>query len=148
MRKIFIILFLIGLSGTAQTIKLNPDTNIYEVVVIDSLTKPVPDRILEFKKQMDLLSYADISSTDSSVSGESYFTKKIMGSAMEVHFNAIVQFKENKYRITLNKFYVNDVRYGQYTFEDMKSGNRKRWMKLVDEKAPEIIDRLKFVDNW
>ncbi|RXG32011.1 hypothetical protein [Leeuwenhoekiella marinoflava] len=148
MRKIFIILFFIALSGTAQTIKLNPDTNIYEVVVIDSLTKPVPDRILEFKKQMDLLSYADISSTDSSVSGESYFTKKIMGSAMEVHFNAIVQFKENKYRITLNKFYVNDVRYGQYTFEDMKSGNRKRWIKLVDEKAPEIIDQLKFVDNW
>ena len=131
-----------------QTVKLNTDTGIYEVVVIDSLSKKSTDRLLDFKKQMDLLNYSDINSNESTISGESYFTKQIMGSAMEVHFNAVVEFKEDRYRITLNKFYVNDVRYGQYTFEDMKSGNRKRWINLVNEKAPDLIQRLKYVDEW
>ena len=148
MRKIFTILFFTALSGTAQTVSLNTDTNIYEVVVIDSLTKPVPERVSEFKKQMDLLGYKDVEIENNRLSGESFFSKNIMGSAMELHYNTVIQFKVNKYKISLNKFIVNDVRFGEYTFEDMKTSNRKRWIKLVNEKAPEIINRLKFIDNW
>ena len=97
---------------------------------------------------MTALSYEDLNASENSLSGQSYFTKNIYGSAMEVHFNTVIDFKADRYRITFNKFFVNDVRYGQYTFEDMKKSNRKRWIDLVNEKIPEIISRLKYIDNW
>jgi len=148
MGKFYILLFFISTTCFAQSVELNPDTKIYEVVVIDSLDTSPEDRLELFKKQMTALSYEDVNASENSLSGQSYFTKKIYGSAMEVHFNTVIDFKDNRYRITFNKFYVNDVRYGQYTFEDMKKSNRKRWIDLVNEKIPEIISQLKYIDNW
>ena len=148
MGKFYILLFFISTTCFAQSVELNPDTKIYEVVIIDSLDTAPEDRLESFKKQMTALSYENVNPSENSLSGQSYFTKKIFGSAMEVHFNTIIDFKDNRYRITFNKFYVNDVRYGQYTFEDMKKSNRKRWIDLVNEKIPEIISRLKYIDNW
>lgn len=148
MGKFYILLFFISTTCFAQSVELNPDTKIYEVVVIDSLDTSPEDRLESFKKQMTALSYEDVNASENSLSGQSYFTKKIYGSAMEVHFNTVIDFKDNRYRITFNKFYVNDVRYGQYTFEDMKKSNRKRWIDLVNEKIPEIISQLKYIDNW
>ena len=148
MGKLYILILFISTSCFAQSVELNPDTKIYEVVVIDSLDTSPEDRLESFKKQMTALSYEDVNTSENSLSGQSYFTKKIYGSAMEVHFNTVIDFKDDRYRITFNKFYVNDVRYGQYTFEDMKKSNRKRWIDLVNEKIPEIISRLKYIDNW
>lgn len=148
MGKFYILLFFISTTCFAQSVELNPDTKIYEVVIIDSLDTAPEDRLESFKKQMTALSYEDVNASENSLSGQSYFTKKIFGSAMEVHYNTVIDFKDNRYRITFNKFYVNDVRYGQYTFEDMKKSHRKRWIDLVNEKIPEIISRLKYIDNW
>ena len=148
MGKIIIIFLLSTFPLIGQSVELNPNTKIYEVVVIDSLGTTPEERILSFKKQMISLNYDDIKAQENSLSGESYFTKQIMGSAMEVHFNTIIDFQPDRYRITLNKFYVNDVRYGQYTFEDMKAGTRRRWVNLVNEKIPDIINQLRFIDNW
>ena len=148
MGKFYILIFFVSTTCFAQSVELNPDTKIYEVVIIDSLNTSPEDRLESFKKQMTALSYEAINAGENSLSGQSYFTKKIYGSAMEVHYNTVIDFKDNRYRITFNKFYVNDVRYGQYTFEDMKKSNRKRWIDLVNEKIPEIISQLKYIDNW
>ena len=148
MGKFYILLFFISTTCFAQSVELNPETEIYEVVIIDSLDTAPEDRLESFKKQMTALSYENVNASENSLSGQSYFTKKIFGSAMEVHFNTVIDFKDDRYRITFNKFYVNDVRYGQYTFEDMKKSNRKRWIDLVNQKIPEIISRLKYIDNW
>jgi hypothetical protein len=72
----------------------------------------------------------------------------IFGSAMEVHYNLLLEFKENRYKLLVNNFKVKDVRYGSVAIETLKKRSTGKWVGFINEELPLIISNIETVDDW
>lgn len=144
MRKL-ILLFLVT-SSFSQEITLNEDLKIYEYAHIKDYSDS--EKIQSFYNQLKELSYYDIELSDDNVKGKNFVTKMIMGSAMEVHYNVIISFKENRYRLLINNFTVKDVRYGSVAIETLKKSSQRRWVAFINEELPMIVKKIETSNDW
>lgn len=148
MKSFLIVLFSINsLCAFSQELTLNEKKGIYEFSETNNNTDN-NFSVNRFYNSMKDLNYNSLIKSDKEVKGENFFSKKIFGSAMEVHYNAIVKFKDNKYKIVLNSFRIKDVRYGTMPIEELKKRSRKKWIKLINERLPKIVENLKLKEEW
>lgn len=152
MKKItlFLTLLLAILQTTikAQEVSLNEQSNLYEYSNVNEYEKSREEKIDQFSNKMKELNYSNINSTDSDVKGENFFSKLILGSAMEIHYNCLVLIKEDKYKLILNNFRIKDVRYGTMPVEGLRKKSQEKWVELINEKLPEIISNLESSTDW
>jgi hypothetical protein len=95
-----------------------------------------------------ILNYSNISKSENDINGESFFSKLITGTAMEIHYQVFIQFKEGRYKLTINKFAIKDQRYGTMPLENLKKKSQERWIELINEKLPDIIKNLENTETW
>tara|TARA_R110002050_G_scaffold992_1_gene6806 strand:- start:4465 stop:4926 length:462 start_codon:yes stop_codon:yes gene_type:complete len=143
---IFITLFTV--KSYAQKVKLNETTIIYEYSHVKEFTSDMKSRLDLFSNKMKELNYSDISHSENDIKGESFFSKIITGTALEIHYQSFIQFKEGRYKLTINKFAIKDQRYGTMPLENLRKKSQQRWIELINEKLPEIIKNLENTDDW
>ena len=132
----------------AQKVELNETTKIYEYSHVKDFTGDINSRLDLFSGKMKELNYSDISKSENDIKGESFFSKLIMGSAMEIHYQAFIQLKEGRYKLTINKFAIKDQRYGTMPLENLKKKSQERWIGLINDKLPEIITNIENTETW
>lgn len=132
----------------AQEVSLNEQSNLYEYSNVSEYEKGKAEKIDQFSNKMKELNYSNINSTDSDVKGENFFSKLILGSAMEIHYNSLILFKEDKYKLILNNFRIKDVRYGTMPLEGLRKKSLEKWVELINEKLPEIVSNLESSTDW
>lgn len=153
MKKITLLVFTIFVSSLsvksyAQKVELNETTKIYEYSHVKDFTGDIKSRLDLFSDKMKALNYSDISKSENDIKGESFFSKLITGTAMEIHYQAFMQFKEGRYKLTINKFAIRDQRFGTMPLENLRKKSQQRWIELINEKLPEIIKNLENTDTW
>lgn len=147
--SIFIIVLVT--QSVSQSIELNEKTNIYEFSHVEEFKGSIDDRLNLFIDRLKDLNYSNINQNERDIKAESFFVKVIFGSAMEVHYNVLISLKEGRYKLKINNFTINDVRYGEYILEDIKKSSQKRWVKFINEKLPkeiENIERDEIEEEW
>ncbi len=152
MKKTLLILTLILAFTTestlAQEVSMNETLKIYEYTHIKDFDGGIETRLDLFANKMKELNYSGIEKTEDGIKGENFFTKMILGSAMEVHFNALIMFKEGKYKLTINNFRIKDERYGTVAVETLGKGSQKKWVKFINEQLPQVVANLENTDEW
>ena len=139
---------LLTVQSFAQKVELNETTKIYEYSHVKVFTDDRKSRLDLFSVKMKELNYSEVSKSENDITGESFFSKLIMGTAMEIHYQAFIQFKEGRYKLTINKFAIKDQRYGTMPLENLKKKSQERWIELINENLPEIIKNLENIDTW
>lgn len=139
---------LLTVQSFAQKVELNETTKIYEYSHVKDFTDDIKSRLDLFSVKMKELNYSEVSKSENDITGESFFSKLIMGTAMEIHYQAFIQFKEGRYKLTINKFAIKDQRYGTMPLENLKKKSQERWIELINENLPEIIKNLENIDTW
>ena len=152
MRKIILILTLtlsfITESSFAQEVTMNETLKIYEFTQIKEFDGEIENRLDLFSNKMKELNYSGTERTEDGIKGENFFTKMIYGSAMEVHFNALIIFKEGRYKLTINNFRIKDERYGTVAVETLRKSSQKKWIQFINEQLPQVVANLKNTDEW
>ncbi|HMU98349.1 MAG TPA: hypothetical protein PLC61_06615 [Chitinophagales bacterium] len=149
MKHLFIYLsLLITTICYGQHVSMNETLGIYEYSHIKEFKDGINTRLDLFAQKMKESNYSDVNITDKGIKGENFFTKMILGSAMEVHFNAFIDFKEGKYKLTINNFRIKDVRYGTVALETIGKNSQKKWVNFINEKLPQVVANLENTDKW
>lgn len=153
MKKIIFLIVAVFVSSLtvqsyAQKVELNETTKIYEYSHIKDFAGNIKSKLDLFSDKMIELNYSDFSKSENDIKGENFFSKLIMGSAMEIHYQAFIQFKDSRYKLTINKFAIKDQRYGTMPLENLKKKSQERWIELINEKLPEIIRNLENTETW
>lgn len=153
MKKLTFLIFIVFASSLtvrsfAQKVELNETTKIYEYSHVKDFTGDIKNRLDLFSVKMKELNYSDVSQSENDIKGESFFSKLIMGTAMEIHYQTFIQFKEGRYKLTINKFSIKDQRYGTMPIENLKKKSQVRWIELINEKLPEIIHNIENTESW
>jgi|GEM_PF-3642774 hypothetical protein len=146
--KATIILLLITANLYSQEVKLNEEINLYEYSHVKDLDVEKPAKIDLFLTQLRKLNYTNIESGTDFIKADNFVTKMIFGSAMEVHYNLLLEFKENRYKLLVNNFKVKDVRYGSVAIETLKKRSTRKWVGFINEELPLIISNIETVDDW
>lgn len=146
MKKLFILLLLTSFSY-AQELVLNAETNIYEFTKIVE-SDSIPFYKESFVKNLRKLNYKNIVVEDSNISAENFYTKIILGTTIQVNYQVLIDFKETKYKLRINKFVMDERRWAPIPLENIKSG-KKKWIKNINENLPNIVKALESkLDNW
>ncbi len=152
MRKIILILTLtlsfISESSFAQEVTMNETLKIYEFTQIKEFDGEIENRLDLFANKMKELNYSGTEKTNDGIKGENFFTKMIYGSAMEVHFNALIMFKDGRYKLTINNFRIKDERYGTVAVETLRKSSQKKWVEFINEQLPQVVANLENTDEW
>jgi len=152
MRKIILILTLtlsfITESSFAQEVTMNETLKIYEFTRIKEFDGGIEKRLDLFSNKMKELNYSGTEKTEDGIKGENFFTKMIYGSAMEVHFNALIMFKDGRYKLTINNFRIKDERYGTVAVETLRKSSQKKWVEFINEQLPQVVANLENTDEW
>ncbi|MFB9055085.1 hypothetical protein ACFFVB_18535 [Formosa undariae] len=145
---LFVSISYLSLNASAQEVTFNESLNLYEFTKVQEYEGDIQTRLKIFENNLKELNYDDTEISEDRVKGESFFTKMIYGSAMEMHYNALIIFKEGRYKLTINNFKINDVRYGTVALETLKKGSQKRWVSFINENLPQVISNLEKQDTW
>lgn len=145
MKKIILLTLITFNFAISQEIKLNPNSSIYDYSEINEFTNS--NQINLFESKMRELNFSNISKSETSVSGESYFSILIMGTPLQVKYFVFIDFKENKYKLSISKFIIEDKRWSPVPLENIKSG-KSRWISEINKKLPEIIKAIKTESKW
>jgi len=152
MKNLLIIscLCLLNINAISQKITISNSSKKYEYSHVKEFEGNVGDRLTLFEKKMNELNYSNVNSSDNQIKGESFITKVLTGTAMEVHYNLVIQLKEGRYRLAVNDFTIKDQRFGTYILEDLKERSQKRWVSFINEKLPDIIKNVesKVDEDW
>jgi len=148
MKNVVLFIYVFTFFGFSQELTLNEELNIYNYEVVKDLQITVAERLDIFEKKLKELNYNNIVKDETSIKSESFVTKMIFGSAMEVHYNVYIQFKEDRYKLLLNDFTVNDVRFGKVAIETMKKSSRKRWIGFINKELPQILANIENTSSW
>jgi len=152
MKKILLILTLtlaiISESSFAQEVTMNETLKIYEFTQVKEFDGEIENRLDHFANKMKELNYSGNEKTEDGIKGENFFTKMIYGSAMEVHFNAFIMFKEGRYKLTINNFRIKDERYGTVAVETLKKSSQKKWVEFINEQLPKVVANLENINEW
>lgn len=148
MKKLFLyFLIFVSSSSIAQELVLNSETNIYEftkVVETDSIGFYKDMFVKNFRK----LNYKNIVVEDSYISAETFYTKIILGTTIQVNYQVLIDFKEDKYKLRINKFVMDERRWAPIPLENIKSG-KKKWVANINQNLPIIVKALESKsDNW
>lgn len=149
--KVFFVVIILSLFGSnlfAQTLTLNEATKIYEYSHVKEFTTDTKSRLDIFSEKFKGLNYSNVVKTDIDIKGESYFSKLILGTAMEIHYQVFIQFKEGKYKLTINKFAIKDQRYGAMPLENIGKSSQKKWIEYINQNLPDIIKNIENSDTW
>ena len=129
-------------------VPMNETLKIYEYTHVKEFDGKLTDRLELFVEKMQELSYDEIEKIENGIKGENFVTKMIFGSAMEVHFNVLIKFKDDRYKLTINNFRIKDVRYGTVAVETLRKSSQKKWMEFINEKLPQVIAILENTEKW
>jgi len=122
-----ILIFTISVANSyGQEVTMNETLKIYEYTNVKEFVGGIEDRLELFVEKMQELNYQVDEKADDGIKGENFFTKMILGSAMEVHYNALVKFKGGRYKLTINSFRIKVVRYGTVAVETLRKGSQKK----------------------
>ena len=134
----------------AQEVELNHKTKLNEYSCVETFNGSMTDQIELLKGNLQSLGYDHIESSSSKVRGENFFSKIITGTSMEVHYQVLLLFKEDRYKLIVNGFTIKDQRYGSVKLESLRKKSQARWIALINEKLPSIINNIKEIpsDDW
>ncbi|UOX35324.1 hypothetical protein LXD69_07335 [Flavobacterium sediminilitoris] len=142
MKKFILLVLVVFSSGVfAQELILNSETKIYEYEYIKESSETIEFLTSSFESKLNDLNYKDVIFSTDKITSQSFFTKLIMGTPMEIRYNLTIDFKEGKYKVLFNKFIIEDKRFGSVPLEDIKSA-KKKWIKTINEKLPDLIAAL------
>lgn len=146
----FAIMFLSinGLKTYAQTLALNEATKVFEYSHVKEFTVDTKARLDLFSEKLKGLNFSNLTRTENDIKGESYFSKLIMGTAMEIHYQVFIQIKEGKYKLTINKFAIKDQRYGAMPIENIGKSSQKKWIEYINQNLPDLIKNIENSDTW
>jgi hypothetical protein len=145
--KKFILLLLLFFPfiGSSQEILLNDFTSLYEYSHIKDFQSD--NQINDFERNFKALNYSNVLKDENSISGENYFSVLIMGTPLQVHYFVYLEFKKTKYKISINKFIIEDKRWSPIPIENIKRGKSK-WIKKINENIPNIIKSIESNSDW
>jgi len=132
----------------SSELSMNQTLRIYEYTHVKKFEGEIQTRLKLFFEKMQELNYKETKKNEEGIKGENFITKMILGSAMEVHYNTLVKFKDDRYKLIINNFRIKDVRYGTVAVETLRKGSQKKWVKFINEKLPQIIANLENTDQW
>lgn len=144
-KKSALMLFLLGISlaSFSQKLSLNESTNFYEfskvVKAKDSLIKD------KFLKRFKAINLKNIKDQSTSITGKAETTLFSVGYPVPINYKVKIEFKENRYKLVLTNFVLTDQR-GNGPLESLGS-YKKRWIKKINKKLPEIISNIEKVNN-
>ena len=141
MKKILFVFILFTSLGFSQELKLNENTNIYEFSKVYEINSPSDEVVKNLISNFKNLNYTNIISEEDRISAESFYSKLIMGTTLQVKYQVIYEFKDDKYRLLINKFIVDDKRWSPIPLENLKS-HTKRWIKDINQNLPIIVKAL------
>lgn len=144
MKKILSLFLFLPLIGFTQEIQINDVNSLYEYSHIKESTNKI---INEFEKNILSLKYTNVFKNENSLSGENYFSVMIMGTPVQVHYYVSIEFKENKYKLVINKFILEDRRWSPVPLENIRSGKSK-WIGKINENLPKIIKSIETISSW
>lgn len=145
--KNFFLLFVLFpiISFSQEKITLNETTSLYEYSHVKNFEN-VAD-VDNFIKNMKTLNYTNVLIDGSSITGENYFSVMVMSTPLQVHYYVFIDLKETKYKLTINKFVIEDKRWSPVPLENIKSG-KNRWISKINENLPKIIKALEAKNDW
>jgi len=137
-------------TGVSVDVPMNETLQIYEYTHIKEYSGATIDRLELFMGNMQELNYEEIAKSEDRIYGKNFFTKMIYGSAMEVHFNTMIKFKDSSYKLIINNFRIKDVRYGTVAVETLGKSSQKKWMNFISNQLPLVIANLERenTDEW
>jgi hypothetical protein len=146
--KKLIVLLLVPLFSFSQELSLNPDTKVYEYSEVKDLTISSGQLFKNFEDKMIELNYTNVMKTDNKIIGNNFVSFLILMTTVQVNFQTIIEVKDNKYRLLINKFIVDDKRYSPIPIEDLKKYT-KRWVTEINKKLPTIVSAIESpITKW
>lgn len=146
MKKI-ILLFLFCISSItySQEISLNETSSLYSYSHVKDSSEV--NLINTLDTRLKSIGYSNVIKSDSSLSGENFFSVIILGTPVQVHYNVFIEFQETKYKLTVNKFVLEDRRWSPVPLENIKTG-KSRWIKKINENLPKILKAIEQKSTW
>lgn len=144
MKKLFFIALFCSSISFAQQITLNNNSKMYEFQEIKESTTLSSETI---EKKMISSGYTEITNANNLVIGKNFFSVIIMGTPLQVFYNVEFEFKDNKHRMTIKKFIIDDKRWSPVPLENIKSG-QKKWVSKINEELPKIINSFNDKSDW
>jgi hypothetical protein len=144
MRTLIIMFFLVTINAFTQELSLNKTTLFYEfskiVEVNDSLIKE------KYNKRFKEINLKNIERDEEILSGFGFTNHLVMGFAtVEIHYKVKIEFKENKYRLTLTDFVLTDLN-GSNPIEGLRSF-KNSWINKINKKLPIIISNIENINS-
>ena len=139
-----LLIFITVLNVSAQELSLNESTNFYEFSkIVETNDEKIQGKFSQRFKQINL---ENIEINENSINGKG-FTNHLVGgfATVEIHYSVKIDFKEGKYRLTITNFKLTD-KNGSNPLEGMRSF-KKKWIKKINKKLPEIITNIEKVDE-
>lgn len=145
MKKLTLLLFfLISINLFAQELSINESTNFYEFSkIVENNDNQINE---QFKKRFKEINLENIQNDPNSLSGIG-FTNHLVGgfATVEIKYKVKIDFKENKYKLTLTNFLLTD-KNGSNPLEGMKSFKNK-WINIINKKLPNIIKNIENINE-
>jgi hypothetical protein len=144
MKKIILLLLVTSL-GYSQEIAMNDMSYLYSYSHVKENENQ--DLIIEFENSLKGLGYSNIQKSENNISGDNFFSVIIMGTPVQVHYFVFLEFQQKKYKLTVNKFVLEDRRWSPVPLENIKNG-KSRWIKKINENLPKIITSIEKKADW
>jgi len=138
-KLIFLLLFPIAIFS--QELTLNTGTSIYEYSVVNENLKPKIELIQDFKNKMIELNYSNLIVDENKIIGNNFISFLIMMTTIQVNYQVIIDFKDNKHRILFTRFVVDDKRFSPIPIEDLKK-HTKKWVSEINKKLPTSVKAI------
>jgi hypothetical protein len=144
MNKFIILLLLITINCFSQELTLNQSTDFYEFSKIVEINDVKLSE--KFSKRFKDINLTNLENVDNSISGYGFSNHLVGGFAtVEIKYKVKIEFKENKYKLTLTNFILTD-KNGSNPIEGMGSF-KKRWIKTINKKLPSIVDNIEKINS-
>jgi len=147
----YIVLFCLtfGIHCFSQELLFNESNNFFEFSKIVS----TQDSLIlnKFEKRFKEINLTGIETEQNSIYGYGFTNHLIGGFAtVEIKYKVKIDFKENKYKITITNFILTDLN-GSNPLEGMRSYKNK-WIRIINKKLPSILSNIENIhsdtDKW
>lgn len=148
MKTLIFALLILPIGVNSQELSLNEKTSAYDyskIIEINENRSDVKDDIL---KNLRDLNYQNVIVETETISADSFYSKLIITTPVNINYHVTIDFKDNKYRLLINRFVLDDGMRAVIPLENLKA-HTKRWVKDINKNLPSIIKAIESpIEKW
>ena len=148
MKKLLLFFVFVSSFAFSQQLVLNEITKVYEFTNIAEYNESFENISKRIIKNLKDLNYTNIIVDNDRISAESFYSKLVITTPVKINYQVVFEFKENRYKLLINKFVLDDNIRALIPLENLKSYTKK-WVKDINKNLPTIVKALEYSpEKW